>query len=74
MYLKALIHDIGMKMKSTAHCISIQCIRVGRFGIEDALLSKHWKLQYLMENLIKCTRTYKDHYSSVKNQQLSLQN
>lgn len=60
MYLKALIHDIGMKMKSTAHCISVQCIRIGQFGIEHTLLSKHWRLQHLLENLVKCTKIYKE--------------
>lgn len=67
MYLKSLIHDIGMQMKSTAHCISIQCIRHSYFGIEDALLSKHWTLQYILKNMEMCNKRIQE--KSLKKQQ-----
>lgn len=56
----ALIHDIGMKMNSTAHCIGVQCIRAGRYQLDDALLSKHWTLQHIINNIAHCKKIYEE--------------
>ncbi|GLH04321.1 Putative tRNA pseudouridine synthase 2-like Protein [Gryllus bimaculatus] len=55
-YLKTLIHDIGMKVHSTAACSSIRCVRYGPFSIEHALLRRHWHLQCIFDNLSLCRR------------------
>lgn len=51
MYFKALIHEIGVKMRSTAHCTGLQCIRHSCFTLDHALLRKHWTLQHILTNI-----------------------
>jgi len=55
-YLKTLVHDIGMQLHSVATCTGLQCIRYDSFTLEHALLRKHWTLQYLMENMAESHR------------------
>ncbi|KAJ9574031.1 hypothetical protein L9F63_008557 [Diploptera punctata] len=54
MYLRELIHAIGMKARSCATCTGIQCIRYDFFTLEHALLRKHWQLQYILQNMAQC--------------------
>lgn len=54
MYLKTLIHEIGVKMRSTAHCTGIQCIRHSCFTLDNALLRKHWTMQHILTNIEDC--------------------
>ncbi|XP_076232221.1 pseudouridylate synthase TRUB2, mitochondrial [Calliopsis andreniformis] len=54
MYLKTIIHDLGMQLHSTATCTQIQCIQDGLFNITHALLKKHWTLKHIMENMQMC--------------------
>lgn len=53
-YLWTLIHDLGIQLKTSAHCIGVQCIRQGKFDIELALLRKHWQLDNIIENMDTC--------------------
>jgi len=53
-YLMHLVHEIGVRLHSTAHCTGIQCIRHSRFTLEHALLIKHWDLDYILENMEMC--------------------
>nr|CAG4643389.1 EOG090X0AGI [Ilyocryptus agilis] len=53
-YLSTLIHDLGLALKSTAVCQQIRCIRYSCFTVEDALLRKHWSLQYLPDHMSDC--------------------
>ncbi|KDR11978.1 probable tRNA pseudouridine synthase 2 [Zootermopsis nevadensis] len=59
-YLKTLVHDIGMKLHSVATCTSIQCIRYDSFTLEHALLRKHWTLQHLMDSMSESSRLLKE--------------
>lgn len=61
MYLKLLIHEIGIKLHSTAHCTGIQCIRHACFNIDHALLRKHWTLQNVVTNLEECMQMLEAH-------------
>lgn len=61
MYLKTLIHEIGIKLHSTAHCTGIQCIRHACFTTEHALLRKHWTLQNIVTNMEECERLLDEH-------------
>lgn len=56
MYLKTLIHDIGMKLHSTATCTQIHCLQDGLFTLEHALLKKHWTLESILENISLCQK------------------
>lgn len=51
LYLKTLIHEIGMQLKSSAHCTGIQCIRHSYFNLDNALLSKHWTIEHIIKNM-----------------------
>lgn len=53
-YLWTIIHDLGIQLKTSAHCIGVQCIRQGKFDIELALLRKHWQLHNIIENMDAC--------------------
>lgn len=54
-YLTNLVREIGMKLHSTAHCVSVKCIRHSCFTLEHALLMKHWNLENIMLNMGLCS-------------------
>ncbi|XP_031849480.1 pseudouridylate synthase TRUB2, mitochondrial [Nomia melanderi] len=56
MYLKTIIHDIGMQLQSTATCTNILCIQDGLFTLQDALLKKHWNLTNILNSIRFCRR------------------
>ena len=60
-YLAALVHEIGIDLKSTAHCTGIQCIRHGHFAVEQALLHRHWNLQGVLSSMELCRRLSMEH-------------
>ncbi|XP_038209210.1 mitochondrial mRNA pseudouridine synthase Trub2 [Zerene cesonia] len=53
-YLWTIIHDLGVQLKTSAYCTGVQCIRHGKFNLEDALLRKHWKLEHIIQNMRDC--------------------
>jgi tRNA U55 pseudouridine synthase TruB len=59
-YLKTLVHDIGMQLHSVATCTSMQCIRYDSFTLEHALLRKHWTLQHLMDSMAESSRLLRE--------------
>lgn len=60
-YLKAIVSEIGIKLKSTAHCTHIQCAQFGLFNVTDALLSKNWDLQSIVSNMSHCQKVLEEH-------------
>uniref|UniRef100_A0A8D0HD52 TruB pseudouridine synthase family member 2 n=1 Tax=Sphenodon punctatus TaxID=8508 RepID=A0A8D0HD52_SPHPU len=44
-YLRRLVHEIGLELKSSAVCTRIRRTRDGVFTVEDALLRTQWNLQ-----------------------------
>lgn len=72
MYLKLLIHEIGMKLHSTAHCTGIQCIRHACFNVDHALLRKHWTLQNILTNLEECQELLEMHKYITKQESVEL--
>lgn len=54
MYLKSLIHDLGIQLHSVATCTQIQCFRYALFDLNLALLKKHWSLQNILDNIEQC--------------------
>ncbi|OAD61836.1 putative tRNA pseudouridine synthase 2 [Eufriesea mexicana] len=53
-YLKAIIHDLGMQLRTTATCMQILCIQDGLFHIKHALLQKYWTLEEIIRNMEMC--------------------
>jgi len=54
MYLKTLVHEIGMQLHSVATCTQIQCLQYALFNLDLALLSRHWQLQQILRNIEQC--------------------
>jgi len=55
-YLMQLINNLGRMLHSVATCTKIRCLNVGPFGLDMALLNKHWSLQNIISNMDR-TRT-----------------
>ncbi|CAG9783376.1 unnamed protein product [Diatraea saccharalis] len=60
-YLWTIIHDLGVQLKTSAHCTGVQCIRQGKFDLDIALLRKHWQLEYIIDNMDQCRRLMEEH-------------
>ena len=56
MYLKTLIHDLGMQLHSTATCTQILCVQNGLFSVKHALLMKHWGIKGIVGSMEMCGR------------------
>ncbi|VVC35893.1 Pseudouridine synthase, catalytic domain,Pseudouridine synthase II, N-terminal [Cinara cedri] len=57
-YLLSLVHEIGLKLRCSAACTAIRCIRYSSFTIDQALLMKHWNLQFVLDNIRECNSVY----------------
>ena len=60
-YFGALIHDIGIELRTVAHCTSIRCIRHGIFTLEGSVLQKDWNVQRLLYSMSECNTKIKEH-------------
>lgn len=59
MYLKTLVHDLGIQLRSVAMCTQIQCFRYALFNLDLALLKKHWELGNICNNIEQCNTIIK---------------
>lgn len=50
-YLATLIHEIGIELKTVAHCSALRCIRHGKFSVENSLLRHGWNLAGVVKNM-----------------------
>lgn len=41
-YLRKVVHEIGLELRSTAMCKGVRRTRDGLFTVEDALTHHHW--------------------------------
>ncbi|XP_077987059.1 pseudouridylate synthase TRUB2, mitochondrial-like [Glandiceps talaboti] len=48
-FLRKVVHEIGLEMKSAAVATQVRRTRHGPFTLEHALLKKHWKYDYISE-------------------------
>lgn len=55
-YLCSLISEIGLQLRSVAHCTKIRCTRYGFFTFEDSLLRGKWRTQNVLENMVLSRR------------------
>lgn len=60
-YVGNLIHEIGLNLKSVAHCVGIRCIRHGHFELKDSLLRKDWNLQCILDSMAQANQLFKRH-------------
>lgn len=53
-YLLNIIHTIGIKVRSTARCNGIKCIRYGPFTLDHSLLQHSWNVENFVKNIDQC--------------------
>nr|XP_033817013.1 mitochondrial mRNA pseudouridine synthase TRUB2 isoform X2 [Geotrypetes seraphini] len=53
-YLRKIIHEIGLELKSSAVCTRVRRTRDGIFTLSDALLRTHWDLQSIQDAIKHC--------------------
>lgn len=53
-YLRSIIHELGIKLHSTATCTQVLCVQDGLFTIKDALLPKQWNLNDIIYSMNFC--------------------
>ncbi|NXC76318.1 TRUB2 synthase, partial [Anhinga anhinga] len=53
-YLRKIVHEIGLELKSSAVCTQVRRIRDGVFTLDDALLRTHWNLQSIQKAIWDC--------------------
>ncbi|XP_011879289.1 PREDICTED: probable tRNA pseudouridine synthase 2 [Vollenhovia emeryi] len=54
MYLKTVVHELGLQLRSVATCTQIQCFRYALFDLNHALMTKHWELENFCDNIQQC--------------------
>ena len=54
MYLKSIIHELGMELHSTATCSKLHCFQYGLFNLNHALLTKNWNLNNILNSIEFC--------------------
>ncbi|XP_074871249.1 pseudouridylate synthase TRUB2, mitochondrial isoform X2 [Carettochelys insculpta] len=50
-YLRKIVHEIGLELKSSAVCTQVRRIRDGFFTLDSALLRTHWNLQNIQNSI-----------------------
>ncbi|KAL8174684.1 UNVERIFIED_CONTAM: Mitochondrial mRNA pseudouridine synthase trub2, partial [Gekko kuhli] len=53
-YLRKIVHEIGLELKSTAVCTQVRRVRDGAFTVDDALLQTQWTLQNIRDAILQC--------------------
>uniref|UniRef100_A0A8C5T9U8 TruB pseudouridine synthase family member 2 n=1 Tax=Malurus cyaneus samueli TaxID=2593467 RepID=A0A8C5T9U8_9PASS len=53
-YLRKMVHEIGLELKSSAVCTQVRRIRDGVFTLDDALPRTRWDLQSIREAIRNC--------------------
>ncbi|XP_015270414.1 PREDICTED: probable tRNA pseudouridine synthase 2, partial [Gekko japonicus] len=52
-YLRKIIHEIGLELKSTAVCTQVRRVRDGAFTLDDALLRTQWTLHNIRNAILR---------------------
>ncbi|KAM6399877.1 LOW QUALITY PROTEIN: pseudouridylate synthase TRUB2, mitochondrial [Rhynochetos jubatus] len=53
-YLRKIIHELGLELKSSAVCTQVRRTRDGVFTLDDALLRSQWNLQSVQNAIRDC--------------------
>ncbi|XP_042642645.1 mitochondrial mRNA pseudouridine synthase TRUB2 isoform X2 [Tyto alba] len=53
-YVRKIVHEIGLELKSSAVCTQVRRIRDGVFTLDDALLRTQWNLQSIQNAIWDC--------------------
>lgn len=63
-YLRKIVHEIGLELRSTAVCKGVRRTRDGCFTLQDALTRNHWTATDIMGAI-------KQYHSTKKNKKFS---
>ncbi|XP_052868626.1 pseudouridylate synthase TRUB2, mitochondrial [Anopheles cruzii] len=72
-YIGELVHEIGINLKSCAHCVSIRCIRHGHFLLENSLLRKDWNLQTILSGMAHTNKLVRQYPEMLAQESSALQ-
>lgn len=61
MFLKTLIHGLGLQLRSTATCTQVQCYQFGIFDVQAALLKRDWNLENILMSMNNMRRLLGKH-------------
>jgi len=53
-YLRKIVHEIGLELKSSAVCTQVRRIRDGVFTLDDALPRTQWDLRSIQNAIWDC--------------------
>lgn len=62
-YLGSIIAEIGLQMRSMAHCKGVRCTNYGFFNFKHSLLRSHFHLQEIIDNMKLCKNIIQDNQS-----------
>lgn len=65
-YLRKVVHEIGLELRSTAVCKRVRRTRDGPFTLQDALTRYHWTAADVMRAIHRYHRTKKQTQSPIK--------
>ncbi|KAH8277677.1 hypothetical protein KR018_003473 [Drosophila ironensis] len=71
-YLAALVHDMGLELRTTAHTIQLRCVRHAHFEVGDSLLRHGWHLPGIMRNLRHQQKVLKEHPQLLQQKRIDL--
>ncbi|KAI4892741.1 hypothetical protein NFI96_032307 [Prochilodus magdalenae] len=57
LYLRKLLHEVGLELRTTAVCTKVRRTRDGPFKMEDALTHNHWTADDIIPAVIHFRRT-----------------
>lgn len=60
-YMGTLINEIGIEMRSVAHCTQIRCIRQAHFTLDDAVVRRNWDAENIISNITRCRKKLLEH-------------
>ncbi|XP_036333227.1 mitochondrial mRNA pseudouridine synthase Trub2 [Rhagoletis pomonella] len=60
-YLAALVNEMGIELRTVAHCTAIRCIRHGHFNVENSLLRHGWNIRGVVKNMRQQLQVLEQH-------------
>ena len=73
-YLATLINEMGIELRTVAHCTALRCIRHGKFNIESSLLRHGWNLAGVIKNMREQKEILEQYPFLLKQDKIELRN
>ncbi|TNN84370.1 putative tRNA pseudouridine synthase 2 [Liparis tanakae] len=66
-YLRKIVHEIGLELRSTAACTGVRRTRDGPFTLQNALLRHHWTASDVLQAIGQYHSKKKDSHAQIRN-------